>query len=158
MELHKALEPLAWLLGTWRGEGKGIYPTIDDFDYAEESRFWHNGRPVMAYAQRTWSPATDAPMHSEMGFLRPQRDGSIEIVVTHSFGVVEMGTGTISDGLIEVQSTSFTSTPTAKRVEGLIRRYSHEGDALVYEIDMAFGAEALQNHLRATLRRTSEPS
>ncbi|MDQ4125856.1 MAG: heme-binding beta-barrel domain-containing protein [Actinomycetota bacterium] len=43
--LHDALRPLAFLLGTWRGAGAGKYPGIDDFEYGEETRFWHYGRP-----------------------------------------------------------------------------------------------------------------
>lgn len=40
-KLHGDLQPLAFLLGTWRGEGKGEYPTIVPFAYGEEVRFWH---------------------------------------------------------------------------------------------------------------------
>ena len=152
-ELHKALEPIAWLLGTWQGEGKGIYPTIDSFTYREESRFWHTGRPVMAYAQRTWILPTDMPAHSEMGFFRPQRDGSIELVLTHSFGVVEISHGAIGDGSIAVETTSLSSTPSAKTIDGLKRLYELNGESLRYEVEMAFGGERLQNHLEAELTR-----
>jgi hypothetical protein len=35
-DVHKGIEPISYLLGTWRGEGKGRYPTIEDFSYGEE--------------------------------------------------------------------------------------------------------------------------
>lgn len=28
--------PGSWLVGTWRGEGKGEYPTVKDFSYTEQ--------------------------------------------------------------------------------------------------------------------------
>jgi hypothetical protein len=87
--LHEALGPLAFLLGTWRGTGTGSYPDIDDFQYGEEARFLHYGRPVLAYSQRTWSPASGAPMHSEMGFWRPAA-GGIEVVLAHAFAIAEV--------------------------------------------------------------------
>lgn len=39
MDQHAALRPVKGLIGTWKGEGKGVYPTIDDFSYTEELTF-----------------------------------------------------------------------------------------------------------------------
>ena len=38
-DLNPALKPVAFLLGTWRGEGEGQYPSIKPFRYREEIRF-----------------------------------------------------------------------------------------------------------------------
>ena len=150
-EMHEGLAPVAWLLGTWRGSGKGIYPTIDDFLYEEELHFWHSGKPVMAYTSRTWSPDGGRAFHSEMGYWRPQQDGSIEIVIAHSFGLTEIMTGTTSHDRATLKSVSFEGTATAKMVTAEERTLWLEEGQLHYEQSMAFGDNEMQNHLVATL-------
>lgn len=153
--LHDALRPLEPLLGTWRGSGAGHYPGIDDFEYAEEARFWHYGKPVLAYSQRTWSPATGAPMHSEMGFWRPT-PGGVEVVLAHAFAIAEVLGGLVEGGRITLRSESLTAAPTAKRVAAVGRVYEVDGDELTYDVQMAFGPHELQPHLRAELQRAAD--
>ena len=154
-ELHEALRPLAFLLGTWRGSGAGKYPGIDDFEYGEETRFWHYGRPVLAYSQRTWSVASGAPMHSETGFWRPAGAG-IEVVLAHAFGITEILSGRVEAQTITLRSESLASAPTAKRVEAVTRTVEVARDVLSYDVGMAFGEHDLQPHLRAELKRQPE--
>ena len=154
-DLHPALEPVSFLLGTWRGSGTGSYPNIDDFTYEEETRFWHTGRPFLCYLQRTWAQDSGNPMHSEMGFWRPQRDGTIELALTHSFGVVEISLGEIGEAALSTESTTLTSSPTAKEIAGLARRFEVVDDVLSYELKMAFGESELQPHLRAELKKVT---
>jgi hypothetical protein len=150
---HPQIEPLASLLGTWRGNGEGHYPTIASFRYVEEVRFWHTGRPWLGYEQRTWHPETAAPMHSESGYWRPLPDGRLEIVLAHAFGITELLEGRRANGKLELRSTAVVSTPTAKQVEAVERAYDLDGDLLSYEVGMAFGGHPMQNHLKAELRR-----
>ena len=157
MEMHEALEPVAWLLGTWRGSGRGIYPTIADFNYEEELSFWHSGKPVMAYSSRTWASDDGRALHAEMGYWRPQADGTIEVVIAHSFGLTEIMTGTHDLHIVSLDSVSFKGTATAKIVEEEHRELVMHEEELRYEMSMAFGGNTLQNHLAARLSR-SEPS
>ncbi len=150
--LHEALRPLAFLLGSWRGRGQGAYPGIESFAYEEETRFWHVGRPFLAYAQRTWS-LSGAPLHSETGYWRPQGDGTLEVVLAHPFGIVEIEEGRVDGVRIELRATVLAPTRSARRVDSLARALEAVGDDLVYSIDMAAGGHPLQRHLRARLRR-----
>jgi hypothetical protein len=43
---HPAVAPLAFLLGKWRGEGEGSFPTISPFRYGEELLFSHHPSKV----------------------------------------------------------------------------------------------------------------
>lgn len=153
--MHDALAPVAWLLGTWRGSGTGIYPTIDDFTYEEELHFWHGGKPVMAYTSKTWSPDDGRALHAEMGYWRPQADGSIEVVIAHSFGLTEIMRGTHAPGRVALESVSFDATPTAKEVTAETRVLELVDGSLTYEMSMDFGNHGLQNHLTASLSKPS---
>jgi hypothetical protein len=151
--LHPALEPIAWLLGTWTGEGEGFYPTIKSFRYREEARFSHSGKPLLSYLQKTWSLEDGSPLHSESGFWRPQPNGAIELVLAHGFGVAEVSEGIIEDHRIDVTSTSLAGSSTANQVHAVHRVVALDGHELTYEIAMAAAEQPLQGHLRARLRR-----
>lgn len=51
---HPAVRALLPYVGNWRGRGRGGYPTMADFDYAQEIRISHDGRPFLAYESRAW--------------------------------------------------------------------------------------------------------
>jgi hypothetical protein len=137
------------------GAGTGTYPTVDDFTYGEEARFWHSGKPHLLYSQRTWDATTGAPMHAETGFWRPQEDGSIELVLSHSFGLTEISTGTVSGRRIEVSGHSLVPAPSAKPVTSVERAYTVDGDVLEYSFGMAAAEQPLQAHLLARLQRAA---
>ncbi len=96
MDLHPAVAHLAPLLGTWRGVGRGDYPTIDPFEYTEEVTIGHVGKPFLAYNQRTKS-ADGTPMHAECGYWRPAGERGLELLIVHPSGIGEMLVGTVTD-------------------------------------------------------------
>jgi nitrobindin-like protein len=152
--LHPDLEPVAFLLGVWRGEGSGRYPTIESFRYGEEIRFWHVGKPFLAYSQRTWSLDDSRPLHAEAGYWRPQPGGRVEVVLAHPTGLAEIQEGTVDGGRIELAATVITRTASAKEVTGLTRSLRWEPpDVLRYEVGMAAAGLPLQPHLSAELHR-----
>jgi len=152
--LHPALEPLAFLLGEWVGEGEGSYPTdIRDFRYREESRFWHGGKPVLLYTQRTTDLEDGAPLHTEMGYWRPQPDGRLEVVISHPSGHAELSEGTVTGGVVELSSTAVVATATAKEVTAVERHLRVEGDTLDHRLGMAAMGRPMTHHLAARLTR-----
>lgn len=152
---NEMLQPVAFLLGTWRGRGEGLYPTIDAFSYEEEAVFGHTGRAFLVYSSKTWQPETEMPMHSESGFIRVLEDTRVEVIVAHAFGITEISEGSVDGTSLEVSSKLLTSSSTAKQVDEITRSIEVTGDKLRYRIGMAFAGHDLQNHLSAALRRTS---
>ncbi|HZQ75852.1 MAG TPA: FABP family protein [Acidimicrobiia bacterium] len=156
--MHPDVEPIAFLVGVWRGEGKGVYPTISSFEYGEEIRFAAvAGKPFLTYQQRTWALDDQRPLHAETGYWRPKPAGRLEVVLAHPTGFAEIEEGTIAGGVIDLAATSIGRTGTAKEVDGLRRRFEFAGpDVLRYEVWLAAVGQPLQGHLTAELRRTGE--
>ena len=154
---HPAIAPLAPLLGTWRGAGQGEYPTIEAFDYLEEVRFGHVGRPFLTYRQRTRAADDGRPLHVETGYLRSPRPGHVELILAHPTGITEICEGPLVDAdgelRMEFESTDIGRASTAKVVSALGRTFSLVGDTLDYTLRMAAVGEPLTHHLSATLHR-----
>ena len=152
--LHPDLAELAFLLGTWRGEGDGEWPGNEPFRYGEEMIFEHVGDPFLLYAQRSWSPGDHAPIHLERGFLRPAGTGRVELVLAHPIGIAEVAAGTVSDQVIDLATTAVSLTATASPVTEVRRRIEVRDGALAYELQMAMREIGLSSHVRARLTRT----
>lgn len=152
-DLHPAVQPLAFLLGRWKGEGKGQYPSIEPFPYGEEIAFSHNGRPFLFYVQKTWSLSDGYPMHSETGYVRPVAEGQVEMVLAQPSGITEILAGTHTGSNIELASTVLGVSPTAKQVSAVKRVIEVTGKTLNYTLDMAAVGQEMSIHLRAQLEK-----
>ncbi len=153
VELHPDLEPLAFLLGTWAGEGEGDYPTTEPFRFREELTFDHVGEAFVLYGQRSWLLPGGEPLHFERGVLRPAGPGRLELALAHPIGLTEVSEGTLRGTGMDLSSTSIARTATGSPVTSLSRRYRVDGDVLSYEIDMATETTPSSFHVRAALRR-----
>lgn len=151
--LNPAIKPLEFLLGTWRGEGQGEYPTVKPFRYREEIRFTHNGKPFLIYVQRTEAIDTGQPMHGEMGYLRMAGGGKVEFVIAQPIGYAEISLGEVSGTRLDLHCESVARTPTAKAVTAISRSFWLDGDTLYYETRMAMEGVPLVRHLTASFRR-----
>jgi len=153
--LHPDLVPIAPLLGTWRGRGRGAFPTIERFSYGEQMTFTHVGDPFLVYEQHSWLLGDGAPLHLERGFLRPDEAGRLELALAHPLGLTEIAHGALTDGVLELATElgGVGHTRTGMAVVALHRRYELDGDTLRYTLDMATEATAMTRHLEAELRR-----
>lgn len=155
--LHPNCGPVAWLLGSWLGNGHGDYPTIEPFQYGQEIVFQQDGRPFFHYFARSWvidengEKVRDAAQ--ETGFLRCPEPGKVEMVLAHNIGFSEIWYGEAADGKLELRTAGVGYTETAKEVTSGHRLYGNvEGD-LLYAYDMGAVGEDLQPHLWARLKR-----
>jgi hypothetical protein len=145
------------LVGTWSGEGRGWYPTIADFAYREEVEFRViPGKPVLAYRQRTFAADDGRPLHGETGYWRATAAGTIELLLAHANGFVEVADVVVDeDGRFRTTSRSLVGAPSAKPVVGIGRVITVQSDELRYQLDMEAVGLPMQGHLEATLRRSS---
>jgi hypothetical protein len=134
------------------GEGKGFYTTIEPFEFGEEIRVSHVGKPFLAYTQRTWALDDGRPLHSESGFWRTAGPGRVQLVVAHPNGHAEVAEGDLEGSAISLTSTTIASTSTAKRVDRIERDLQVVSETLTYELRMAAVGQPLEGHLRAELR------
>lgn len=159
--LHDRLEPLSFLVGTWRGLGVVGYPTVEERRYEQELVFAHDGRPFLEYTSRTWILDEDGrrvrPAAREAGWWRPgTQPRDVEVLLAHPTGIVEVYVGEVVFSKIELRTDVVARTETAKPVTALHRLYGLvEGD-LAYAVDLAAVGEPLQPHLSARLGRVDE--
>jgi hypothetical protein len=147
--------PLSFLLGTWEGDGRGLW-TGDGppFEYRERVSLAGGERPFLTYHQSTWA-ADGKPLHTEAGYLRPVTEGSVEFVVAQPTGIVEVHAGAVREGRVELRSVRVEHAPTALNVTEVTRTMWVVGDELSYEVALAMNDEDLAPHLAGTLHRTT---
>jgi hypothetical protein len=151
-ELPPSLEPLAFLIGNWRGEGDGEYPGFDPFRFTEELSFDYVGDPFLLVTESSWA-LDGAPLHFERGTLRPVGDGRVDLTLAHPIGVAEVSEGTIEGTNVDLRSTAVVRTATGSPVTEIERRYRMVGDRDSYQLDMAMEGVARTFLVRATLAR-----
>lgn len=159
--LHPHIEPVAFLIGSWTGEGRGFYPTIPDFTYIETITFTATpGKPFLRYLQTTRGE-DGAPMHQEAGYLRPDpAGGSVEFTLAQPTGQTELLEGALvvaTDGAVtmDMGPSSVRNTGSAKQVDSTRRTYvvNAEQTEVVTRFDMAAVGQPMQEHLESILRK-----
>lgn len=158
---HALLAPLTRFLGTWVGRGRGGYPTLaEEFAYAQEVTFSHDGRAFLHYDSRAWLLDADGtPLRlaaRESGWWRLQPEGRVEALITQPTGIVEILVGTAGNGTADLSTHEVALAPTAKEVTATRRRYTLTDEGtLCFVHDLAAVGQPLQHHLSAQLQRVA---
>jgi hypothetical protein len=165
-ELPAELLYVSWLIGSWSGVGLGQYPTIDDFRFQQDLVIATDGRPFLTITSRSWLLDAEGQRirqsASEVGYLRPQPNNEVELLLVHPTGINEtwfgqveitgMVNSVITGARMSVTTDGIMRTPSAKEVNSGERLYGLvEGD-LLWTYDMAAMGKPMSNHLSARLR------
>ncbi|WP_025272813.1 FABP family protein [Haloglycomyces albus] len=160
-DLHGDLLPLLPLVGKWRGRGQGGYPDVEDFFYAQEVEFSHDGRPFLYYRARSWIVDADGkairPAAQESGYWKIEtgkgNQPEVEAMIAHPTGIQELFYGQAKGTQIEVGTDAVMRSPHAKEVTAEKRLYGIVEGALMYAIEMAAEGHPMTPHLSARLER-----
>lgn len=162
LDLHPDCAPIAWMLGTWRGNGHGDGPEVEAYQFGQELIFTHDGRPFFHYMARSWVVDEQGEKVREdaieTGFLRAHPEGKVELLLAHESGWIEIWYGEAGDAKLEVVTDAIGRTDDAPEVTAGKRLYGYvEGD-LLYAYDQAVSGHALQPRTWARLQRAGASS
>lgn len=162
-DLHPALLGLLPFIGLWRGRGQGGFPEPEDFDFAQEVRISHDGRPFLLWESRIWILDEDSkplrPADREVGWWRPVTDAQgratddMEATLTTPTGVMELYIGKVNGTRLEMGVDAIVRSATAMEVTGGHRLFGIVDGALLYAQEMAAKGSDLEPHLSARLLR-----
>ena len=156
--LHPDLMPLAWLVGTWRGKGRGEYPSVSSFQFAQEVSFNHDGRAFLNYFSRSWvideNDEIIKPAASEVGFWRVKENNVLEVLLAHNSGITEGWVGIVKGAKIQLEMDQGYSSPSAKIVTAGSRLYGLVEGELFTSYDMAAEGKTLHAHFWSSLSRS----
>lgn len=159
-DLHEQCLPLLPLVGVWRGEGEVVYPTIDGpFRFGQQVTIAHDGRPFLYHEARAWLLDAEGvvirPAARETGWWRIQPDETIELLLAHATGILELFYGRpLSQASWELETDAVARTASAKEVAAGRRLYGIvEGGDLAYVDERTMVGRPMQPHISARLRR-----
>ena len=161
-DLHPALLGLLPFVGLWRGRGQGGFPQPADFDFAQEVRISHDGRPFLMYESRAWQLDGDSkpvgPSVREFGYWRPvlvddRPTDDMEATMISPDGVMELYLGRATGTRLEMEADAIVRTPSGTNVTGGHRLFGIVDGALLYAHEMAANGEGPHPHLSARLIR-----
>jgi hypothetical protein len=168
--------PLAWLVGTWRGEGVVAYPGIDEAAFSQKLVVASDGGPYLSYSSTIrlvevpddvsaldgGEPEQATVWASETGYWRvpPERPDDVpagrrpvELLVADPSGHVAVYIGAVGNGRIDLVSDLVARTATGAEVTAGRRLYGLVNGELMWAHDLAAFGQPLQSYASARLSR-----
>jgi len=153
--LHPDLVALSWLVGTWTGDGRGLWLGDPGFEFVDEMSFNHDGRPLLVYYERTSRP-DGVRSHAEAGFVSAAGSGVFHWTIAEPNGITEVLVGSIVGGALELDTTEIGHTPTTDNVTCVRRRLSPvEGGRLRVQVAIGVNGEPPVPHTESLLEPAS---
>ena len=159
-DLHSGLLALLPMVGVWRGEGvgHGLGDDGDDLRYAEQIIVSHDGQNFLTWQTRSWTINSRgdfiAPLFRESGFWRISEDDSIELIVAHAEGSIELLYGRpLGQTAWEVATDALVSSATAPKLHGAKRLYGIAEDGSFAYVEERLVDGELTPRLSAKLDR-----
>lgn len=130
-DLHPGLLGLLPMVGVWRGEGEGNDPVTGDYRFGQQLIISHDGQNFLNWDSRSWRLDDDGqftvPDLRESGYWRIDEDDSIEFLVAHAEGWIELFYGRPLNQTswnlttdVVIKSESGYKAGGAKRLYGLV--------------------------------------
>jgi hypothetical protein len=164
--LAPEVQPLAWLVGRWRGEGVIAYPNIQEARIRQEIVVDHDGGPYLTWASIMWLGEDDGAdglvWATERGFWRmpgdrpeglPDDEDVVELLLADPAGHLVLYAGSVGNGRIDLASDLIARTPDAAEVTAATRMYGLVQDQLMWVWDIAAFGQPLQTYASAQLTR-----
>src|ERR1041384_4472067 len=136
-----SIQILALLEGTWKGEGRGYFPTVTSFDIRATLTFTRRDEKNIAYEQRTqkrYNGQTEwLQSHWESGFISILEEGDLQLVNVQIAGRNEILVGTVEslESLIQIHFVSKVLNNDPRMISSA-RTFELAGNTLIYEMEM----------------------
>ena len=128
------------------------------YEHLSQIVFAHDGSPFLSYESRIWllddDGAITGPGPRETGFWRPQPDGTLEVLIVHSPGLVTPYSGRARNLTSwEMETWALVRTETAPAVERSTRLYGVVRGDLAYVDEREYVDHAMAPYVSAQLGR-----
>jgi hypothetical protein len=140
-------------LGVWEGEGRGLWHADPPFRYREVLAIEAiPERALLHLNQRTTVGDSTELSHSEVGYLRLLPELQVELLVAIPAGCVEVHTGRLEGGVLELSPQTLAATPTARPVRLVRRRMVLVNGTLHNTVGIAVNEGEAAPHVESWLR------